>query len=95
MEEADALSDKVYIIDQGRIIASGSLFWIFIWPIILTLMVAYVFIPPSAGQPVTLDLGVVNLDHSESPFNGTIFIDVLKEIEYNGTKLFNVEIYDN
>ncbi len=73
----------------------SAVFWIFIWPIILTLMVAYVFIPPSAGQPVTLDLGVVNLDHSESPFNGTTFIDVLKEIEYNGTKLFNVEIYDN
>ena len=73
----------------------SAVFWIFIWPIILTLMVAYVFIPPSAGQPVTLDLGVVNIDHSESPFNGTIFIDVLKEIEYNGTKLFNVKIYDN
>ncbi len=73
----------------------SSIFWVFVWPIILTFMVAYVFIPPSVGQPVTLDLGVVNLDHSESPFNGTAFIDVLKDIEYNGTKLFNVKLYDN
>ena len=73
----------------------SAIFWIFIWPIILVLMTAYVFIPPSAGQPVTLDLGVVNNDHSKAPFNGTAFIDVLEKIEYNGTKLFNVKIYDN
>ncbi|RLE69316.1 MAG: hypothetical protein DRJ43_04135 [Thermoprotei archaeon] len=73
----------------------ASIFWVFIWPIILVFMTAYVFIPPSVGQPLTLDMGVVNYDHSEAPFNGTAFIEVLKIIEYNGTKLFNVRVYED
>ncbi len=73
----------------------GVVFWMIIWPVLLTLMVAYVFIPPGLGSPVTLDLGVVNLDTSDAPFNGTSFVAVLKEVEFNGTKLFNVKEYGN
>jgi len=73
----------------------ASIFWVFLWPIILVLMTAYVFIPPSVGRPLTLDTGVISYDHSETPFNGTTFIEVLRAVEYNGTKLFNVKTYEN
>ncbi len=74
----------------------ASVFWIIVWPLLILLMTAYIFIPPSFGNPVTLNLGVVNNDvESMSPFNGTSFVVMLKEFEYNGTKLFEVKLYGN
>lgn len=72
-----------------------DLFWVFAWPAIWVLMAAYVFIPPSAGQPTTIDLGVVDYDSSTTPFNGSLFVTILNESEYQGVKLFNVKVYDN
>ncbi len=69
-----------------------AVFWVIIWPIMLVLLAAYVFIPPSAGEPVTLDVGVVNHDTS-SGFNGTVLIKLMEEAEYNGTRLFNIYNY--
>ncbi len=74
----------------------AAVFWVIVWPLLLLLMTAYVFIPPAAGKPMTMDVGVVNYDvDSKAPFNGTMFVKVLESIEYNGTKLFNVKLYDN
>ncbi len=71
------------------------IFWSIGWPIMLVLLSAFVFIPPSVGQPIMLDIGIVNYDTSNTPFNGSSLIQVLEQVEYNGTKLFNVKIYDN
>jgi len=73
-----------------------ALFWIFVWPIILILMTGYIFIPPAAGGPLTLDIGVVNHDlDSAYPMNGSLFLHILEIAEYNGTRLFNVRKYEN
>ncbi len=71
----------------------GNVFWVIAWPIILVLMSAYIFIPPSAGSPMTMKLGVVNHDTSSAPFNGSSLIEVLSSVEYNGTRLFKVKVY--
>ncbi len=72
----------------------ADIFWVFIWPILWILMVAFIFVPPGAGSPITLDVGVVNYDFSSSSLNGTLLINVLEKAEYNGTHLFNVKIYN-
>jgi len=71
----------------------GSVFWVIAWPIILVLMSAYVFIPPSAGSPMAMKLGVVNHDTSRSPFNGSSLVSVLGNVKYNGTRLFKIKVY--
>lgn len=73
----------------------ANVFWVIVWPIILVLMSAYVFIPPSAGQPVTLNLGVINYDRSITPFNGSKLIEILNQTEFNNVKMFNVIEYGN
>ncbi len=73
----------------------AALFWIIVWPIIWIFMIAYVFLPTGIGQPVTLDLGVVNHDTSNTTFNGTMLIKILNETEYKGVKLFNVKLYSD
>ncbi len=73
----------------------ATVFWIFIWPLIWVFMVAYVFLPPSIGTPITLDLGVINNDKSEAPFNGTTFVKILDEMKYKDAKLFNIKPYDD
>ena len=71
----------------------AGIFWIFIWPAIWLLLTAYVFIPPAAGNPMTIQVGVVNQDYSTAPVNGSLLIKVLNETEYKGVRLFDVEIY--
>ena len=75
--------------------SKANLFWIFAWPAIWLLMTAFIFIPPSSGQPLTLNLGVINHDASLSPVNGTFFIKILNETTYRGTKLFDVIVYED
>lgn len=71
------------------------IFWTVGLPIMFVLLSAYVFIPPSAGQQITLDIGVVNHDTSRTPFNGSSLVEILEQAEYRGRRLFNVKIYDN
>ena len=73
-----------------------SVFWIIAWPLIWLLFSAYIFIPPGTNKPMTLDVGVVNYDvNSTSSVNGTLFVTILKEVEYKESKLFNVKEYSN
>lgn len=70
------------------------LFWLVLWPLIWIFMTAYVFVPPTTtNQLINLNIGIVNYDKSNTPFNGTILIKILKNIEYNGTKIFKVSEY--
>ena len=73
----------------------GFVFWMIAWPIFLALMSAYVFIPPSVGQPVTLHLGVVNHDTSNTPFNGSVLVNILKNVTFRNVSLFEVEVEPN
>ncbi len=75
--------------------SKADVFWIFAWPAIWLLMSAYIFIPPTAGQPITLSVGVVNYDTSQIPVNGSLMINILNESEYQGVKLFDVKLYGN
>lgn len=73
-----------------------ALFWMVAWPLLWLILTAYIFIPPEADAPRTMKIGVINYDvDSEYPLNGSLLIDILEEAEYNGTKLFNVRIYEN
>ncbi len=73
----------------------AGIFWVIAWPILWILMVAYVFVPPGSITPITLDIGVINNDHSNTPFNGTVFVKILDNITYNGTRVFHVKIYSS
>ncbi|NPA99237.1 MAG: ABC transporter permease [Crenarchaeota archaeon] len=73
----------------------AALFWIIAWPIIWILMTAYVFIPPGSGSAITLNVGVVNDDHSVAPFNGTYLIKIMNETTVDGKHLFNVKMYSS
>jgi len=75
--------------------SKADVFWIFAWPAIWLLMSAYVFIPPAAGQPMTLTMGVVNHDASAFPVNGSLMINILNRSEYQGVRLFDVQLYEN
>ncbi len=88
---------KAFIIRDLKAVfrEKATLFWVILWPIIWIFMVAYVFLPTGIGEPVTLNLGVVNLDKSDAPFNGSMFIEIMNETEYKGVKLFNIKLYDN
>ncbi len=88
---------KAFIIRDLKITFRDKaiIFWMIVWPIIWIFMLAYVFIPPSIGEPMTLDLGVVNHDTSATAFNGSTFIIVLNESKYKDVKMFNVKIYSN
>jgi len=88
---------KAFIIRDLKITFRDKaiIFWMIVWPIIWIFMLAYVFIPPSIGEPMTLDLGVVNHDTSATAFNGSTFITVLNETKYKDVKMFNVKIYSN
>ncbi len=88
---------KAFIIRDLKAVLreKATLFWVIVWPIIWIFMVAYVFLPPSIGKPMTLDTGVVNMDTSNTTFNGTLFVKILNETEYKGVKMFNVKMYSN
>ena len=73
----------------------ADIFWIFAWPAIWLLMTAFVFIPPTAGQPMTLTLGAVNHDATSLPVNGTLLIKIFNESTYHGIKFFDVKLYEN
>ena len=73
----------------------AALFWIIAWPIIWILLAAYVFIPPGTGSVITLNVGVVNNDHSVAPFNGTYLVKIMNETIVNGKHLFNVKMYSS
>lgn len=73
-----------------------SIFWMIAWPTLMVVMAAYVFIPPEAGLPRTVKVGVVNLDvETTAPFNGSAFVEILKEADYKGVRLFEVAEYAN
>ncbi len=69
------------------------LFWLIAWPVFWVLMSAFIFVPPGAGQPITLDVGVLNLDDSNITLNGLLLVRILSMVEYNGTKIFNIHNY--
>jgi len=72
------------------------MFWMIAWPILWVLLSAYIFVPPSIEQPMTLDIGVINHDiGSQAPMNGTYFIEILNTTEYKGVKLFRIKVYKN
>jgi len=75
--------------------SKASVFWIFAWPAIWLLLTAFVFVPPTAGQPTTLTLGAINNDTTSLPVNGTLMIEILNETTYHGVKLFDVKLYEN
>ncbi len=72
----------------------SGVFWILAWPVILLLLTAFVFTAPSQSG-LTLKVGVVNYDESNTPFNGSSLIHVMDSIVVNGTKMFNVRLYSN
>lgn len=51
---------KMFIGDRAAV------FWVVVWPIIWIILVAYVFVPPGSVTPVSIDVGIVNLDSSPS-----------------------------
>jgi ABC-2 type transport system permease protein len=74
----------------------SNIFWVILWPIILLLLTAYVFVPPTAGSPMTLDVGIVDKSNLTSSFlNGTSLVDILNNVTYNGTKMFNASEFSN
>jgi len=73
--------------------SKASVFWIFAWPAIWLLLTAFVFVPPTAGQPMTL--GAINNDTSSLPVNGSMLVEILNETTYRGVKLFDVKLYEN
>ncbi|MEM2631603.1 MAG: ABC transporter permease [Candidatus Bathyarchaeia archaeon] len=73
-----------------------AVFWMIAWPLIWLVLTAYIFIPPGAGRPMTMSIGLVNYDVSPGfPVNGSVLIGALKGAEYKGVKLFNVKIYED
>ena len=89
-----------YVLKELKIMFSDktTVFWLVAWPLIWVFMTAYVFVPPTAQSPVQLELGVINYDtapqHNFS-FTSEDFIRILKEAEFNGTKIFNVKMYSS
>ncbi len=88
---------KAFIIRDIKLVFrdKASVFWLFAWPILWILLTAYVFVPPGVGSPITLDVGVVNYDSSTTEFNGTTLVEIMEDIELNGTRIFNVKEVDN
>ncbi len=80
---------------KGFLRDKSSVFWVILWPILLLILTAFVFVPPSAGRPLEMDVGVINMDHSQTPFNGSALVDILNKTEVNGTRIFNVRLLDN
>ena len=73
-----------------------AIFWMIVWPLLWLVLTAYIFIPPETNAPRTMNIGVINYDaNSEYQLNGSLLIEVLEKAEYNGIKLFNVQIYEN
>ena len=74
----------------------GDIFWIFVWPVLMIILSASIFIPPNVDKPITLDIGVINRDlNSTLPFNGTYLIEILNSTTINQTNLFNIKTYIN
>lgn len=71
------------------------LFWAILWPLFWIFMIAYVFIPPGFGSPVTLEIGIVNYDTSNTTLNGTLLVEVMNKTKYMGNPLFNTILYNN
>ena len=72
----------------------SGVFWIIGWPILLLLLTAFVFTAPSQST-LTLKVGVVNHDESNTPFNGSTLIHIMDSVVVNGTKMFKVKLYSN
>lgn len=71
------------------------LFGVIVWPILLILLSAYIFVPPGAGELKTLTIGVINMD-VPSPGTGLTpdhILSIMTNVNVNGKKLFNVKIY--
>lgn len=74
----------------------GDIFWIFVWPVLMIILSASIFIPLNIDKPITLDIGVINRDlNSTLPFNGTYLIEILNSTTINQTNLFNIKTYIN
>ncbi len=92
---------KSYITRDLKIVFTdkAALFWLIAWPLIWVFMVAYVFVPPGSVTPIKLDIGIINYDQVTNStrlnFTSSDFIKILEKIEYNGSKMFNVIIYDD
>ena len=71
-------------------------FWIYGWPILIMLLTAYVFIPPQAGEPISLKVGLVDLDAAAwpegvtYPVNASLIASVLDNATFKGGKLFKL-----
>ncbi|ADM27616.1 ABC-2 type transporter [Ignisphaera aggregans DSM 17230] len=83
---------KMFIGDRAAV------FWVVVWPIIWIILVAYVFVPPGSVTPVSIDVGIVNLDSSPSKglnFTSFDFIKILNTTTYESSRLFKVKLYNN
>jgi len=89
-----------YLLKELKVFASdrASLFWVVVWPVIWIILVAYVFVPPGSVTPVSIDVGVVNLDLSPQNglnFTSSSFVEILNSTTYSGSKLFKVRLYNS
>jgi len=89
-----------YVLKELKIFVSDRslLFWVVVWPVIWIILVAYIFVPPGSVTPVSIDVGIVNLDSSppeELNFTSSTFIEILNTTTYNGSKLFKVKLYNS
>jgi len=76
----------------------ASAFWLIAWPLVWIILVAYVFVPPGSGTPISIDVGIVNLDRSSlgnTGFKSADLINIMDMVTYNGSKLFNVKLYND
>lgn len=76
----------------------ASAFWLIAWPLVWIVLVAYVFVPPGSGTPISIDVGIVNLDKSSpgnTGFKSADLINIMDMVTYNGSKLFNVKLYND
>jgi ABC-2 type transport system permease protein len=74
-----------------------AVFWLIAWPLIWIYLVAFVFVPPGAGSPIQLDVGIVNKDAPPPGLNFTSedFVKIMSNVTYKGKRMFNVRLYEN
>ncbi len=89
------LLGKIYLEIKSFFSSKSSVFWVIGWPILMIVVTAYVFVPPGTGAPITLNVGVVNLDHSNTSFNGSTLVSIMEEVKYQGKHLFKVSHFNS
>jgi len=76
----------------------ASVFWVIAWPLVWIILVAYVFVPPGSETPISINVGIVNLDKSlpgGTGFTSADLINIIDAVTYNGSRLFNVKLYND